>query len=138
MHCCAIMQRISIMLCRSFFLHLQFRQSFRTTKTIQHNSKKSNHVVSLSILMLIQLSEFALYFIRTQYIPCLNDLFPCFIFQLCVFPIQKEEKSYHFRFKNNRMYFLPMQDLSIAAFERFLTVGCKQAVSVSLPTRYNL
>ncbi|KAL5257384.1 hypothetical protein ACHWQZ_G012355 [Mnemiopsis leidyi] len=41
-------------------------------------------------------------------------------------------------FKNNRMYFLPMQDLSIAAFERFLTVGCKQAVSVSLPTRYNL
>ncbi|XP_063694834.1 uncharacterized protein LOC134826407 [Bolinopsis microptera] len=41
-------------------------------------------------------------------------------------------------FKNNRMYFLPMQDLSISAFERFLTVGSKEAVSMSLPTRYNI
>lgn len=41
-------------------------------------------------------------------------------------------------FKNSRMYQLPMHDLSITAFERFLTVGHKHAVSRSLPTRYNV
>jgi len=41
-------------------------------------------------------------------------------------------------FKSGRMYFLPMQDLSITAFDEFLTEGHKIAVSTSLPTKYTM